>query len=495
MANPSKKMAIVMKNIDETPDISRLELPEPTREYPLAQLDFIFERVKQISSPTMSRSFDHALSYYKRVFLANAHNYSPDLEENTLFYLREQWDSFALVKFNTFLDIYNVEGNPRRLASYTVNGLFHHVRAAMKYAALHGFIEGGCLHELATPLPRAETTQNTAYSENEMSSITNWLRQELVYAHQAVQAKGYQLTGLGRDPRRYRNIAPRRVQFVEEEWKDIDNLRWYFENVMDCQLSCKPSSYVQRHKYFYHRAAQYPGGYQQLLADWQVKPIVDLNIIMPLVLKLSLETGLNAASLINLTVDCFQEHHPLSGATYLQYYKARSQGPMEMHLSVYDKDAVIRVFKEGQVNAIRKTIETIRQVTAPLRVDLKGRLANSLFIFKSMVDAPKGNAPITWQIKCLNERTIPSKWCNKQVLVNNLIADNGDKLQLNLCRFRATKITDMVRMGIDLLEIQTRCGHRSFRTTSGYIARNQLEVKAQKDISKAIKTIHDNILW
>lgn len=484
-----------MKKTTETADLTRLVLPEPTLEHPLAQLDFIFERVKQTSSPNMAGHFAYALTYYKRVFLANVHNYSPSLEEQKLFFLREQWDSFALLKLTTFLEAYNVEGNPKRLTSHTVKGLFYCIRKAMKYAALHELIDSNYLHAVAIPVSQAETTQNAAYSDDEMDSINNWLHQELAHAHRSIQAKGYQRTGRGRDPRRYFNTAARKFKFVQEDWQNVDNLRWFFENEMDCQISCKPSFHFRRYFYFYHYAAQYPGGYDQLLADWEVKPLVDLDIIMPLVLKLSLETGLNPSSLTNLMVDCFQEQHPLSGAPYLQYYKARSQGPMEMHLSVYDKDAIIRVFKEGQANVIRKTIETIRQVTAPLRVGLTGPRANLLFIYKRIVDVPEKNAPVCWHIRCLNDKTTSSHWCCKQVEINKLKADNGDRLQLNLCRFRSTKITDMVRRGYDFFEIQTTCGHRSMRTTFGYIARNKLEIKAQKEISKAIIQIHNNIHW
>jgi integrase len=484
-----------MKNNAEKPDMTRLVMPEPTKEHPLAQLDFIFERVKQVNPPSKANSFDNALMYYKRVFLANVHNYSSGLETKGLFYLREQWDSLALVRFTSFLDTFNVEGNPQRRASHTVKNLFYGLRTAMKYAASQGFIKGEFLHAVTIPASRAETTQNAAYSDEEMDSINNWLHQELNHAHLAVQAKGYERTGLGRDPRRDFSTSAQNPEFVEDEWKNWDNLRWFFENEMDCQISCKPSFHFRRYHHFYQSAAQYPGGYNQLLADWQVKPIVDLNIIMPLVLKLSLETGLNPKSLLNLTVDCFQEQHPLSGASYLQYYKARSQGPMEMHLSVYDKTATIREFKQGQANVIRKTIETIRQVTAPLRIGLTGPLADLLFIYKSTVDLPQSNGPVRWHVQSLNEKNAPSRWCRKQVLINKLTASNGSKLQLNLCRFRSTKIADMVRKGFDFFEIQTHFGHRSIKTTLGYIARHQLEMKAQKEISKAIKQIHDNILW
>jgi integrase len=484
-----------MKNKAETQGITCLVLPKPTVENPYAQLDFIFELVKHKKKAKTGGIYSHALTYYKHVFLANAHNYNPSLENNKLFYLREQWDSFALVKLHTFLEEFNVEGNPQRLTSHTVKNLFYGVQQAMKYAASNGFIDDDYLHSIALPPAKAETTQNTAYSDEEIDSINNWLHKELAHVYQAVQAKGYQVTGTGHDPRRYYNGLNKKNKFVEDEWKNIDNLRWFFENVMDCQATCKPAFHFRRYHYFYHYAAQYPGGYNQLLIDWQIKPTVNLDIIMPLVLKLSLETGLNPTSLLNLKLDCFQEKHPLSGVPYLKYYKARSQGSMEMHLSVYDKDTGIREFKEGQANVIRKTIEIIKQVTAPLRVGLSGEVSNLLFIYKNVGVLPQKDAPVTWQTQALNDQWTTSHWCCKNVEINNLINKNGDKLQLNLGRFRSTKITDMVRRGFDFFEIQTHCGHRSMRTTMGYIARNNLEIKAQKEISKAITNIQDNILW
>jgi hypothetical protein len=69
------------------------------------------------------------------------------------------------------------------------------------------------------------------------------------------------------------------------------------------------------------------------------------------------------------------------------------------------------------------------------------------------------------------------------------------KLQLTVGRFRSTKITGMVRRGVDFYEIQRQFGHKSILTTLRYVARNNIEIKARKEIKLALKTIHNNRIW
>lgn len=474
--------------LEET-DAAGLVLPEPTLENPLIQVDFLFNRLAELKPGTRT-VLKTALSFYKRVYLAATHNYDPDLPSKRLFFVRAQWDSFALVKVQSFLEVHNVENNPRRLSSASVSNIVSALRQVMRYAALHQLTEGGHVFSTASAPVQRETTQQTAYSDQEMDTINRWLHSKLQQAHAAAQAPGYQRKGTGRDPRLR---APRGNSLSEESsafgWKHLPNLRWYFENVMKCQASYKwVSSEHPHYSFYYHAARYYPGGYQGLFTDWRIRPVLTLDVLMPLAMKLCLETGLNTSSLWNLTADCFQEKHPLSGVPYIQYYKGRSQGHMELHLNLYDKDATICEFKEAQANVIRKTIARIRQVTDPLRGDAPDGCGNLLFLYQVSLKNRFG------EVLRMHDRA-SSTWCLKQVEEAGLKADNENPLQLNMARFRSTKITDMVRRGVDFFEIQNQFGHQSILTTLKYIARNNLEFKARRDIYKAIQMIHDNQAW
>ncbi len=476
----------------------KLVLPEPTIENPFAQIDFLFNRLALVKHTSRS-TISSCLSFYKRTYLAATNNYDKDLAEQKLFYVSEQWDAMSLLKLQNFFDLYNVEGNPNRLGLKTVAGYVTAFRQVLQYAALHKFTKGEFIHRVACAPGRPETTQNAAYSDSEMDSINAWLKGKLAKIYESLNFADYQRTGLGYDPRldisTDLNIVGQIAQETKSGWENIDNLRWYFENVMDCQASDTPVHNSQQHYWFYHHASKYPGGYSELLKDWKIKPVIDLDIIMPLALKLSLETGLNPGSLWNLTVDCFQEKHPLTDVPFLQYYKARSSGYMEMHINPYDKDLTIREFKEGQANIIRKTIALIKDVTAPLRVSESGKYNALLFIFQNIPNVSRCRINVSAQDVRNIDNGVSSTWCKTRAMEDGLKADNGQKLQLTIGRFRSTKITDMVRRGMDFFEIKSRFGHKSIITTLGYVARNNIEVKAYNEINRALETIHTNRVW
>lgn len=476
----------------------KLLLPEPTLENPFAQIDFLFNRLALVKHASRSTILS-CLSFYKKTYLAATNDYEDDLAEQKLFYVAKQWDGMSLLKLQNFFDSYNVEGNPNRLALKTVAGYVTAFRQVLEYAALHKFTKGGIIHRVACAPGRPETTQKAAYSDSEMDSISIWLQNKLDKIHELLHVTGYRRTGLGSDPRPSTitafDSAGQIARKNKASWKNIDDLRWYFENVMDCQASDTPVHNSQHHYWFYYHASKYPGGYYQLLKDWKIKPFVNVDIIMPLALKLSLETGLNPSSLWNLTIDCFQEKHPLTSVPFLQYYKARSSGHMEMHLNVYDKDLTIREFKEGQANVIRKTIELIKEVTAPLRVNESGINRTLLFIFQNTPNVLQYEAQIhACKTRCI-DNGVSSTWCKTRAMEDGLKADDGKKLQLAVGRFRSTKITDLVRRGVDFFEIQSHFGHKSILTTLGYVARNNIEVKAFNEINQALETIHNNRVW
>ena len=475
--------------------MEKIVLPEPTLDNPFLQIDFLFERVGSLKSGR-NRNFRGALSYYKRCYLPATHNYSEMLREKNLFYIEEQWDEFALIKLQTFMDEANTTGSVGRLSSAYVVSISTTFRTVLEYAGLHKLTS--CSHVLAAACPPVvrETTQNAAYSDKEMDVVNSWLKGQLEEVSKWLAVKEYIPTGVGEDPRKvlmHGDSAD--ATHSDVGWENIDNLRWYFENVMNCEAALRPAHHNQRHYWFYLYASKYPGGYGGLIKDWQIKPLVTLDLVMPLALKLSLETGLNPTSLWNLTIDCLQENHPLSGVAYLKYYKARSKGHMEMHLNIYDKNVAIREFKEAQVKVIRRTIEAVIKLTAPLREKAPKEMSNLLFIAQvpGYVLAFDEQRP-TWRIRNIDDKN-SSDWIRRQVFLSGLKSEDGSPLQLAVGRFRSTRITDMVRQGVDFFEIQSNCGHQSILTTFRYISKNNLEVKARKDVSKAIATIYQNQVW
>jgi hypothetical protein len=100
----------------------------------------------------------------------------------------------------------------------------------------------------------------------------------------------------------------------------------------------------------------------------------------------------------------------------------------------------------------------------------------------------------TWKVRHIDDR-ISSAWCLARAEEYDLQADDGSRLQLTIGRFRSTRITDMVRKGVDFFEIQSQFGHKSIFTTFRYLARNKIEPRANKEIKHALENIHKNIVW
>jgi len=466
-----------------------IQLPEPSIDEPLLQLDFIFQRVALVTPKSRTKILT-ALGFYKR-YLAQTSNYDPELAHKQLFYIAEQWDSFALIKVQSYLRTTNTEGNLTRLTSGTITNLVGALRKVMRYANKHHLTSAGDM--LCTPSPAVyrETARATAYTIEEQEVINQWLSTQLERAYAVIQSKGYQRTGVGRDPRLLRSqqnqsLPQPRTRFG---WYNEANLRWYFENIMQCQADYRavPAS-DHPHYLFYYHAARRPGGYKRLFKSWQIKPLIILDVMMPLAMKLCAVTGLNPDSLWSLTVDCFQEKHPLTGLAYLQYFKGRSRGNMELHLSLYAKDVVIREFKEAQARMIRETIAMIRQASSLIRDQASLENQKRLFLYQCSCSTKIGSVQHI-------HNDIASKWCRAQVIASNLHVGTRKRLVLSMIRFRPTLITEMVNEGIDIPEIQDFCGHKSLITTLDYLDKNHLSNEAHNAIATSLQVIHDNQVW
>ncbi|MDO1447417.1 tyrosine-type recombinase/integrase [Rhodocytophaga aerolata] len=468
-------------------------LPKPTTEDPYAQLKFIFNRVANLKiSKSTKENFKTALSFYINTYLPKTHNFDSKLENNKLFFLNEQWDKFALHNVEKYFKKYNVEGSKTRLSSFTVTSHMSAIRQVMEYALFHQLTKDENLLQAGVGLPIKETEQNTAYSDFEVNEINRMLKEELEFTSKLLSKKGYQKTGIGRDPR----IKPCMKGFprgsVHPEgfgWKETDNMRWYFENVMDCEaLSGVPENKIKHNNFFHNVTRCYKGGLPALYRAWGVTSLIDADVLMPFAMKLALYTGMNPDSLWDLTADCFQEKHPLSNVPYIKYFKQRSLGHKEMHLNIYDKNVAIRELKENEANVIRTIFKQIIELTAAVRERAPKELKSFLFIYEV---SSNNNYGVVSRINI----KVTSEWCKRKLIRYNLRSQNDKRLQLNIVRFRSTKISQMVKEGYDFFEIQSRCGHKSIAQTLRYISKNNLEINARKIIRTALTYIHENRAW
>jgi len=474
--------------------ILKSRLPEPTRDNPYAQLDWIFsDKASLYSNPASGQNYASALAFYKR-FLRHTHNYSAELEKDPRFFLSREWDIFALHKVKIWIDATNVAGGNDYRTSYTIIGSMSSLRQTMAHAYEHSYIEKPVINVFVAGAVR-ETTSRTAYSLDEYEQIFQVLTPLIKSSRDLL--KPYVPTGRGRDPRKLQRARMKQGdRLMGQGWncwgvneegmivRQEDNLRWYFENVMNCiPLSVAPANL--KHLQFFLAAARLYGGVKQLYRNWGVAYSISTDVILPLLVELTSETGLNVESVLTLRRDCFKEAHPLTGLPFLEYTKPRSGGNKELHTSLYDRRQDSLGLKQRQSRIISNSIESILRLTAPLVERAKKDDRDYLFLFEPR--SSQSNDPVQRLTV-----SIVHDWNLKMVKKHNLRADNGQPLSFNLSRFRPTKITELVAQGYDFFDIMAMAGHSSIVTTLSYIDRLKWASDFHRKIEKALITIKSN---
>jgi integrase len=468
----------------------KIKLPQPTMENPYAQVDFIFNEVaKNKFTQSTSQNYLQALSYYKK-FLSETSNYDDRLIKDPRFFVDIYWDEFALWNLQDYILNTNIEGTDGYLTSHTVVGYFSAIRQTLKFAYENNLAASKEFLDTYIGKGERETEIRESYSKREQDIVMNMIREELDYVFRVLSGKGYKKTGVGRDPRVVSKKGRARDTKAPEGvgWKELDNLRWYFENMMDCKALAGTPNNVKLHRPFFANAAYHfkdLGGLKGIYKKWGVASLINAELLMPLAIKLISETGLNAESLWDLNVDCFNESHPLSGVPYIKYYKVRSDGEKEMHLSKKGSNEETTEFRENQAKIIRKTIEQIKGLTKDIREQAPDGIKNKLFIYQSDSTRSFG------EIKTVTTKTA-TNWCSNMVKKHDLKSDDGNPLSFNFSRFRPTRITNLVERGYDFFEIQHEAGHTNIRTTLNYLSRNRLNIKAKEETNLALQRIFSN---
>jgi integrase len=300
-------------------------------------------------------------------------------------------------------------------------------------------------------------------------------------------ANGYQRTGLGMDPTLagQTNDDGNEADTIENRgWRDWENVVWYFENCMNCKAVAHTQVWFEHREFF--SGSRKHGHLAKIYKKLGVSVQIDIHLIAPLAIKLCWETGLNTETLLGLRRDCFQEDHPLTGLPYLRYYKARSTGEKDLHLSVLDdpkQTALTLEYKQSTV--IRRTIELITKLTEPLVERAAPEDKPYLFLYEPRTPGLRDT------IVRLNVQSFHqwARGCQRQIQKQNEAALPE---VFTLGRFRPTKIIELARQGKDLLDIQVVSGHSTASTTLRYLASHQIAPVAQKEVAAALQKIHEN---
>lgn len=475
-----------------------LPMPEPTSENPYAQVDWIFEQKMSLYEKEDSRAnYRSGLAFYKK-FVQQTNNYNPLLDSDPHFYIRDEWDVMALHKVKQWIEATNIEGTEDYLTSYTLISNFSAIRQTMEYAYEHNYIKRPVINVIM-PAAVRETSVRTAYSNEEYTAIFDALSPLVRFSKGLLRP--YYRSGKGRDPRKVeRQGVSRGEKVLGQGWtcwvrtlngdgfvlRD-DNMRWYFENVMNCVPLPGTSENKKKHNMFFNSATNIHGGLNELYRKWGVSSFIDQDVIMPLVVELISETGLNVESLLSLKRDCFKEAHPLTGLPYLEYEKPRSGGGKELHIALYDKaeDGEFMALGQKQSQIISKTVKNILELTEPLIRLASGEDRNYLFIYQSSGTNGFG------KVQRINNKVV-TNWTQKMIKEYDLRGSDGGPLVFTLSRFRPTKFTEMVTQGYDIFDIMAAAGHKSITTTLAYIDRLKSTTDFHRKIHRELTIIKEN---
>lgn len=451
-------------------------LPEPTVANPYAQLEWIFARAPARLGGESQIRYRTALSRYIKYLEA----IQPNGDAVPPFILAKEWDRMACRRLQLWHDQNNIPGTPNYLTTGTIRSVESAVRGVMLYAFEHRLIAAEPFH-VPRPAPVRETQIRSAYSDEDMATILDTIGPELAFARRV--AAGCKPTGRGSDPRLDGRTGKKGTGFCNP-----DKLVWYFENVLHCRPVVANYARTRDPVYnlFFNGCKVVHGSIEAFYRKMGCSLLIDVDLLAPLVIKLAAETGLNVESIFSLRRDCFKLADSLTGLPYLEYYKERSQGEMLYPVPLLDDKAHREPLRGKQSVVVRKTIELILQLTEPLVADAPPEVRDNLLLVQRASATkfhPYGS------IMAMTHRHV---WDWMEKMFKAVEGDDFDTKSFNLSRFRPTFVTDLVRRGHDIFEIQALLGHRSILTTYGYISSHNIAEDFYADMTRQLEAIKAN---
>ena len=226
--------------------------------------------------------------------------------------------------------------------------------------------------------------------------------------------------------------------------------------------------------------------------EWGVTPMINMDTLTPYILRLAQITGLNADPLLSLNMNDYVDSHPATSRPCLRYWKERSDGHKEYHLDLFN--AELTWLTSSQAESIKVIFEELDQLTGSFRQDIKDdAFKDRLFIYQSDSTKKHGRVSPILGNKEKNAKALGAS-LSRFVEKYNLKNDAGNPLTLTISRFRPTFVSEMLRNGVTVREIQLMLGHSSLQTTLGYIDSLDFNSMSRMKINDELKEIHQATL-
>lgn len=264
----------------------------------------------------------------------------------------------------------------------------------------------------------------------------------------------------------------------------IESALWLFEEEYDCN----PQKMLEHVRSDIRNSQFKINDLLNYFNRWGVWYGVTRDLVMPLVIKLISLTGLNLESVKSLTLDSYQESHPLTGQPVISYLKARSASESrsidrELHIPTLE---VEECFIESKIQEdIHSLIHLAVELTKPIRHLADDKIKDKLFIFEHSVTEKGGSGKIC----SLDNQNLVTGWLNSFPKKNKLFDSEGKQIIFNTLKFRPTLASKMVNQGADIFQVCVALGHESITTTARYLSEHRLQPKFNEKMSKAIEGI------
>ncbi|WP_244298254.1 site-specific integrase [Aliivibrio finisterrensis] len=218
----------------------------------------------------------------------------------------------------------------------------------------------------------------------------------------------------------------------------------------------------------------------ELLEEWGVLTRrVLTGDIGVYVLKMAQVLGMNLSPILELDIDDYQEHHPLTNKPCLTYWKERSTGEKMIHLDLFH--AELQWLTMSQQKFVETVFDEVIQLTSEARKYMPDDISNRLFV--TFQKAPKALAEMDM-----------SKLYSDLVEKYQLKDNDGEPLLLRTTRFRPTLVSELVDAGISIREIQYLLGHTSIYTTMKYLDQLEFDRVIKEKAKKAIEDIYSSTI-
>lgn len=379
--------------------------------------------------------------------------------------------------------IQTLAGKYKYKGGLSVGGIVY--RSAKELAVAHNLKPSLVQNRLASGYSIEEAVKPNAKSNYDSGIAKSIIVENIEYPSVSKAEKAYKISGArhkllkGYSVEEAFNLRPRYAKAGS-----IESALWLFEEKYDCN----PRTMLEHVKSDINNSPFKVNDLLDYFNQWGVWYGVTRDLVMPLVIKLISLTGLNLESVKSLTLDSYQESHPLTGQPVISYLKARSASKSrtidrELHIPTLE---VEEFFIEGKIQEdIHSLIHLVIELTKTIRHLADDEIKGKLFIFENTSTEKRESGKIC----SLDNQILVTGWLNSFPKKNKLFDMEGKTIIFNTLKFRPTLVSKMINQGADIFQVSVVLGHGSIITTARYLSEHRLQPKFNEKMSKAIDSI------